>query len=97
MAQQDAVIRLLLVEDKLEDAEQLISHLRNGGMAVRPHRPDSEDELVSMIFQLFGGGQETTTHLLSGGIFALLTHPDQRHQSLPNTTSGSIDDEGRQG
>jgi diguanylate cyclase (GGDEF)-like protein/PAS domain S-box-containing protein len=49
MAQQDAVIRLLLVEDRLEDAEQLISHLRNGGMAVRPHRPDSEDELVSLL------------------------------------------------
>jgi diguanylate cyclase (GGDEF)-like protein/PAS domain S-box-containing protein len=49
MAQQDAVIRLLLVEDKLEDAEQLISHLRNGGMAVRPHRPDNEEELGQLL------------------------------------------------
>ncbi|MFY2764562.1 EAL domain-containing response regulator [Arenimonas sp. MALMAid1274] len=49
MAQQDAVIRLLLVEDQLEDAEQLISHLRNGGMAVRPQRPESEDELVQLL------------------------------------------------
>ena len=49
MAQQDAVIRLLLVEDRLEDAEQLISHLRNGGMAVRPHRPESEDDLASIL------------------------------------------------
>ena len=49
MAQQDAVIRLLLVEDRLEDAEQLISHLRNGGMAVRPQRPESEDELVQLL------------------------------------------------
>ncbi|KFN45365.1 GGDEF/EAL domain-containing response regulator [Arenimonas metalli] len=49
MAQQDAVIRLLLVEDRLEDAEQLISHLRNGGMAVRPQRPESEEELVSLL------------------------------------------------
>ena len=31
----------------------------------------SEDELVSMIFLLFGAGQETTTHLISGGLFAL--------------------------
>ena len=45
MAQQDAVIRLLLVEDQLEDAEQLISMLRNGGMAVRPQRPENADEL----------------------------------------------------
>ncbi|TIT18102.1 MAG: cytochrome P450, partial [Mesorhizobium sp.] len=38
----------------------------------------SEDELVSMIFLLFGAGQETTTHLISGGLFALLSHEDQR-------------------
>jgi cytochrome P450 len=37
----------------------------------------SEDELVSMIFLLFGAGQETTTHLISGGLFALLSHEDQ--------------------
>ena len=40
----------------------------------------SEDELVSMIFLLFGAGQETTTHLLSGGIWALLTHSDERER-----------------
>jgi len=49
MAQQDAVLRLLLVEDKLEDAEQLISHLRNGGTAVRPQRPESEEDLVHLL------------------------------------------------
>jgi cytochrome P450 PksS len=37
----------------------------------------SEDELVSMIFLLFGAGQETTTHLISGGLFALLSHEGQ--------------------
>lgn len=40
----------------------------------------SEDELVSMIFLLFGAGQETTTHLISGGLFALLSHRDQWRQ-----------------
>ena len=46
----------------------------------------TEDELVSMIFLLFGAGQETTTHLISGGLFALLSHEDQfRHlRSDPN-------------
>jgi cytochrome P450 len=46
----------------------------------------SEDELVSMIFLLFGAGQETTTHLISGGLFALLSHEDQlrRLRSDPN-------------
>lgn len=37
----------------------------------------SEDELVSMVFLLFGAGQETTTHLIAGGLQALLAHPDQ--------------------
>jgi cytochrome P450 PksS len=37
----------------------------------------SEDELVAMIFLLFGAGQETTTHLISGGLFALLSNEDQ--------------------
>ncbi len=49
MAQQDAVIRLLLVEDQLEDAEQFISMLRNGGMAVRPQRPESEQDMEKML------------------------------------------------
>ncbi|TIP26412.1 MAG: cytochrome P450 [Mesorhizobium sp.] len=40
----------------------------------------SDDELVSMIFLLFGAGQETTTHLISGGLFALLSHEDQRRR-----------------
>lgn len=45
MPQKESVVRLLLVEDRLEDAEGLISILRNGGIAVRPHRPESLDEL----------------------------------------------------
>lgn len=49
MAKQDAVIRLLLVEDRLEDAEHLISMLRNGGMAIRPQRPESADELSQLL------------------------------------------------
>lgn len=40
----------------------------------------SEDELVSMIFLLFGAGQETTTHLIAGGLFALLSHEDERRR-----------------
>lgn len=37
----------------------------------------SEDEMVSMIFLLFGAGQETTTHLIAGGLFTLLSNEDQ--------------------
>ncbi|MGH8029726.1 MAG: diguanylate cyclase domain-containing protein, partial [Arenimonas sp.] len=43
------MIRLLLVEDQLEDAEQMISVLRNGGMAIRPQRPESAEELQSLL------------------------------------------------
>ena len=49
MPQQEAVIRLLLVEDRLEDAEQLISHLRNGGIAVRPTRAESPEQLAEVV------------------------------------------------
>ena len=41
-------------------------------------RKFTEDELVSMIFLLFGAGQETTTHLIAGGFFEILRHEDQR-------------------
>jgi len=40
----------------------------------------SEDEIVSMIFLLFGAGQETTTHLIAGGLLEILRHHDQRSQ-----------------
>ena len=49
MPTNDAVLRLLLVDDRLEDAEQLTSMLRNGGMAVRPQRPDNTDELRHLL------------------------------------------------
>ena len=49
MAANETVIRLLLVEDQLEDAEQLISILRNGGIAVRPQRPASVEELTAQL------------------------------------------------
>jgi len=45
MSEQESVVRLLIVDDKLEDAEQTISLLRNGGIPVRPSRPESMEEL----------------------------------------------------
>ena len=53
----------------------LITALRE---ARTEHGDLSEDELVAMIFLLFGAGQETKTHLIPGGIWALLTHPNER-------------------
>lgn len=51
MAKQDNVIRLLMVEDSVEDAEQLISVLRNGGIAVRPNRADSAEHFADQLAQ----------------------------------------------
>ncbi len=49
MTRQDNVIRLLLVEDSVEDAEQLTSVLRNGGIAVRPVCAVNEVELETQM------------------------------------------------
>jgi diguanylate cyclase (GGDEF)-like protein/PAS domain S-box-containing protein len=45
----DAVLRLLIVDDSVEAAESIVSALRNQGIAVRPSRPESEDELATQL------------------------------------------------
>jgi multidomain signaling protein FimX len=49
MAKKDTVIRLLQVEDSLEDAEAITTALRNGAIAARPLRPDSEEALLEAL------------------------------------------------
>jgi len=49
MTKQDNVIKLLLIEDSVEEAEQLISMLRNGGIAVRPARAGNAAELEAQL------------------------------------------------
>jgi diguanylate cyclase (GGDEF)-like protein/PAS domain S-box-containing protein len=49
MAKQDHVVKLLLIEDSVDEAEQLISVLRNGGIAVRPTRADSAESLAAQL------------------------------------------------
>lgn len=38
----------------------------------------SADELLSMIFLLFAAGHETTVHLISTGLYSLLSQPEQK-------------------
>ena len=47
--QKDSAIRLLIVDDRVEDAEAIVSTLRNGGIAVRPLRPQNSAELTQML------------------------------------------------
>lgn len=47
--QKDSTIRLLIVDDRVEDAEAVVTALRNGGIAVRPLRPQDPAELAQMI------------------------------------------------
>ncbi len=41
----DSALRLLIIEDTAEDAEYLVSVLRNAGIAVRPQRAEDEEDL----------------------------------------------------
>ncbi len=45
----DTTLRLTLVDDSAEDAEAIVSALRNGGIAVRPLRPVDAGELGQMV------------------------------------------------
>lgn len=45
----ETVIRLLIVEDQLDHAEHHLSVLRNGGIAVRPQRPQDLAELKTQL------------------------------------------------
>lgn len=47
----DTALRLLLVADLVNEAEAMVSRLRNAGTAVRPLRAESLDELVSILAQ----------------------------------------------
>lgn len=62
--QENQTIRVLIVDDRPEDAEALVSGLRNEGLPVRATRPASLDELVSCLanqtFELVISQQNST-------------------------------------
>ncbi|QDA56298.1 EAL domain-containing protein [Thermomonas aquatica] len=47
----DTALRLILVDDQVNEAEAIVSSLRNAGIAVRPLRAESLDELASQLAQ----------------------------------------------
>ncbi len=48
----DYVIKIIFIENSLEEAEQIISLLRNSGIAVRPARATNTEELQTAIVEL---------------------------------------------
>lgn len=46
---QDTALHLMIVDDSVEDAEAIVSALRNAGIAVRPLRPTSVEELGGVL------------------------------------------------
>ncbi len=46
---QDPALRLMLVDDSVEEAEGIVTGLRNAGIAVRPLRPTTANELATML------------------------------------------------
>lgn len=54
----------------------------------------SEDEILAMCFLLFAAGHETTTHLISGGVLALVQHPDElaRLRADEGLLPGAVDE-----
>jgi diguanylate cyclase (GGDEF)-like protein/PAS domain S-box-containing protein len=51
MTRPDDILKLLLIDDSADDAEQIISVLRNGGIPVRPARASTEAELERALEQ----------------------------------------------
>ncbi|GGK02530.1 EAL domain-containing response regulator [Luteimonas terricola] len=59
---QENALRLMIVDDSPEAAEAIVSSLRNGGIAVRPLRPASEEEFATMV-----GAQQVDIVLVQHG------------------------------
>ncbi|MEV0535400.1 cytochrome P450 [Kitasatospora sp. NPDC050463] len=89
-----------LIEDKRADpGSDLLSALvaatgsRGGAPGAGP-APLSAEELLGMAFLLLVAGHETTVNLISGGVLALLTHPDQLAalRGDPGLVDGAIEE-----
>lgn len=51
MSRHDHILRLLLIEDSAEDAERIVSQLRNGGIPLRPSHAQHGSELEALLEQ----------------------------------------------
>jgi cytochrome P450 len=84
-------MRARFAERRAEPRRDLISalvHAEDGGDRF------TEDELLSMCFLLFVAGHETTTHLISGGVLALLQNPGEleRLRAEPRLAASAVEE-----
>jgi len=79
----DMVLRLLIVDDSVEAAEAIASGLRNTGIAVRPSRPENEDDLVALLanqpLEMVLAAREATQVSLA----QVMQHVDATGKDLP--------------
>ena len=47
----DTALRLILIDDQANEAEAMVSSLRNAGIAVRPLRPETLEALAQTLSQ----------------------------------------------
>lgn len=80
----DLVIKILFIEKSVEDAEQIVSLLRNNGIAVRPARATNAEQVQSALDEL---GPDVVLYDPSVGTVAL---PDLLHQLDANGRDLSV-------
>lgn len=92
-----AYLRELLDQRRRHPTDDLLSAL----VAARDDGGDgdggdrlTEDELTSMVWILVAAGHETTVNLITSGVHALLTHPDQlaRLRAHPELIDGCVEE-----
>ncbi len=84
-------IRELVVFKRANPGDDILSEL-----IVAEEEGDklTEDELVSLVFLLIVAGYETTVHLITNGVHALLTHPEQmaRLRESPELMGSAVEE-----
>jgi cytochrome P450 len=93
-AQMEGVIdyvRGLIERRRTEPAEDILTGLLH---SAEDGDTLTEDELVAMVFLLVAAGYETTYNLITNGVAALLTHPDQlqRLQGQPELITPAVEE-----
>jgi cytochrome P450 len=74
LRQASKYMRSLIVKKRQNPADDILTALIE---AEEEGDRLTEDEIVSMLFLLIIAGYETTVHLITNGVQALLTHPDE--------------------